>query len=60
MQRHIFAEPGQDDYEVAIMAAPQVAAALSLLKKTMPDLAAQKVDIAADTKIEVCWAKQVS
>lgn len=60
LQRHIFAEPGQADYEAALMSRSQVAAAATLLKKVLPDLAAQKVDIAADTRIEVFWVGQGS
>lgn len=53
LKKHISNRPNKRYYQANHMDDSQVRAALGLLRKAMPDLAAHKMDISGDVKIEV-------
>jgi hypothetical protein len=53
LEKHIFNHPNKREYVANYMDASQVSAALGLLKKVHPDLAATKVDVSGDVTVEV-------
>jgi hypothetical protein len=53
LEKHIFNHPGKRTYLADDMTQSQVTAALGLIRKVHPDLAAQKVDLSGNVSIEV-------
>jgi hypothetical protein len=53
LEKHIFNHQNKREFIANYMDASQVTAALGLLRKVHPDLAAAKVDISGDVRLEV-------
>ena len=53
LRKHIHNHPNKRNVVANYMEPSQVTAAVALLKKVLPDLAAHKVDLSGDVRIEV-------
>ena len=58
LQNHMLTYPGTADYDKHIMTQFQVAAALGLIKKTLPDLSSQKVEVTEAVRVVVEYVRQ--
>ena len=53
LQQHSLTHPNNRKFVSQYMSPSQVTAAVALLRKVIPDLAAHKIDVSGDVRIEV-------